>query len=107
MIIDILFKGVSCQFVYDGVIVIVIGISKGVGMIKLNMVIMFGYIVIDVKVVQGVLQDLLCDVVNKFFNCIIIDGDIFINDCCMLIVIGCVVLLEVIQVSGVLFVVLK
>lgn len=35
----------------DGYMVMLMGISKGVGMIKLNMVMMFGFFVFDVNVV--------------------------------------------------------
>lgn len=55
MIIDIWVKGVFVQVNLQGKVVIIIGILKGVGMIKLNMVIMLGYVVIDVVIVLDLL----------------------------------------------------
>lgn len=100
-------KGASRQFVHEGVIVTVTGISKGAGMIKPNMATMLGYIATDAKVSQGVLQDLLRDAANKSFNRITIDGDTSTNDCCILVATGQAKLAEVTQASGALFAELK
>lgn len=53
------------------------------------------------------LQDLLRDAINKFFNRIAIDGDTSTNDCCMLIATGRAAPPGVTQADGVLFVALK
>ncbi|MDO9320373.1 MAG: bifunctional glutamate N-acetyltransferase/amino-acid acetyltransferase ArgJ [Pseudomonas sp.] len=107
MTTDTLPKGASRQFVEDGVIITVTGISKGAGMIRPNMATMLGYIATDAKVAPAVLQDLLSDAANKSFNRITIDGDTSTNDCCMLIATGQANLPEVTESRGTLFAALK
>ena len=64
------------------------GISKGAGMIKPNMATMLGYLALDAKVAQPVLDVLVKQVADQSFNCITIDGDTSTNDSFMLIATG-------------------
>ena len=64
------------------------GISKGAGMIKPNMATMLGYLAIDAKVAQPVLDELVKHAADHSFNCITIDGDTSTNDSFMLIASG-------------------
>jgi glutamate N-acetyltransferase / amino-acid N-acetyltransferase len=64
------------------------GISKGAGMIKPNMATMLGYLAIDAKVSQDVLNELVKHAADHSFNCITIDGDTSTNDSFMLIATG-------------------
>jgi glutamate N-acetyltransferase/amino-acid N-acetyltransferase len=64
------------------------GISKGAGMIKPNMATMLGYLALDAKVAQPVLDTLVKQVADQSFNCITIDGDTSTNDSFMLIATG-------------------
>ena len=64
------------------------GISKGAGMIKPNMATMLGYLAIDAKVSQDVLEELVLHAADQSFNCITIDGDTSTNDSFMLIATG-------------------
>ncbi|MFZ6848509.1 bifunctional glutamate N-acetyltransferase/amino-acid acetyltransferase ArgJ [Undibacterium sp. RuRC25W] len=64
------------------------GISKGAGMIKPNMATMLGYLALDAKVAQPVLDHLIKQAADKSFNCITIDGDTSTNDSFMLIATG-------------------
>ncbi|MRW83454.1 bifunctional glutamate N-acetyltransferase/amino-acid acetyltransferase ArgJ [Pseudoduganella sp. FT26W] len=64
------------------------GISKGAGMIKPNMATMLGYLALDAKVAQPVLEQLVKHAANHSFNCITIDGDTSTNDSFMLIATG-------------------
>jgi glutamate N-acetyltransferase/amino-acid N-acetyltransferase len=64
------------------------GISKGAGMIKPNMATMLGYLALDAKVAQPVLDQLVKHAANQSFNCITIDGDTSTNDSFMLIATG-------------------
>ncbi|QJD99209.1 bifunctional glutamate N-acetyltransferase/amino-acid acetyltransferase ArgJ [Massilia forsythiae] len=56
------------------------GISKGAGMIKPNMATMLGYLAIDAKVAQPVLDELVRYAADRSFNAITIDGDTSTND---------------------------
>jgi glutamate N-acetyltransferase/amino-acid N-acetyltransferase len=64
------------------------GISKGAGMIKPNMATMLGYLALDAKVAQPVLDELVKHAANHSFNCITIDGDTSTNDSFMLVATG-------------------
>ena len=64
------------------------GISKGAGMIKPNMATMLGYLAMDAKVAQPVLDHMIKQAADKSFNCITIDGDTSTNDSFMLIATG-------------------
>ena len=64
------------------------GISKGAGMIKPNMATMLGYLALDAKVAQPVLDHLIKQAADKSFNCITIDGDTSTNDSFILMATG-------------------
>ena len=64
------------------------GISKGAGMIKPNMATMLGFLAMDAKVAQPVLDRLVKQAADQSFNCITIDGDTSTNDSFMLIATG-------------------
>ena len=68
--------------------VIMTGISKGAGMIRPNMATMLGFLAIDAKVAQPVLDHLVRQTADQSFNCITIDGDTSTNDSFMLIATG-------------------
>jgi glutamate N-acetyltransferase/amino-acid N-acetyltransferase len=57
-------------------------------MIKPNMATMLGYLALDAKVAQPVLDELVKHAANHSFNCITIDGDTSTNDSFMLIATG-------------------
>lgn len=85
---DTRIKGASTQFVYQGQVVTVTGISKGSGMIKPNMATMLGYVATDADIAPGLLQRLLIDATNCSFNRITVDSDTSTNDSCMLVATG-------------------
>ena len=64
------------------------GISKGAGMIMPNMATMLGFVAMDAKVNQSVLDAMIKHVADQSFNCISIDGDTSTNDSFMLIATG-------------------
>jgi glutamate N-acetyltransferase/amino-acid N-acetyltransferase len=64
------------------------GISKGAGMIRPNMATMLGYLAIDAKVAQPVLDELVRHAADHSFNCITIDGDTSTNDSFILMATG-------------------
>ena len=69
-------------------LVTITGISKGAGMIMPNMATMLGFIAMDAKVAQPVLDVMVRQVSDRSFNCISIDGDTSTNDSFMLIATG-------------------
>ncbi|MFZ6674940.1 bifunctional glutamate N-acetyltransferase/amino-acid acetyltransferase ArgJ [Undibacterium sp. Xuan67W] len=81
-------KAASATVVINGQTVTLTGISKGAGMIKPNMATMLGYLALDAKVAQPVLDHLVKQAADKSFNCITIDGDTSTNDSFMLIATG-------------------
>lgn len=80
LIIDIFVKEGFMDFDLNGMIINIVGIFKGFGMIYFNMVIMFGFIVCDLAIEFKLLNKVVKECVDLFFNMIIVDGDIFIND---------------------------
>ena len=72
----------------NGMAVTLTGISKGAGMIRPNMATMLGFVAMDAKVAQPVLDHLVKQAADKSFNCITIDGDTSTNDSFMLIATG-------------------
>jgi len=82
-------KGVSRQFVSDGVTITVTGIAKGSGMIRPDMATMLAYIATDMAVSPAVLQSCLDRAVALSFNSITVDGDTSTNDACILLASGC------------------
>ncbi|MCU6432329.1 bifunctional glutamate N-acetyltransferase/amino-acid acetyltransferase ArgJ [Undibacterium sp. Jales W-56] len=81
-------KAASATVSINGRTVTMTGISKGAGMIKPNMATMLGYLALDAKVAQPVLDHLVKQAADKSFNCITIDGDTSTNDSFMLIATG-------------------
>lgn len=81
-------KAASSTVVINGIPVTLTGISKGAGMIKPNMATMLGFVAMDAKVSQTVLDHLVKQVADQSFNCITIDGDTSTNDSFMLIATG-------------------
>lgn len=80
LIIDIFVKEGFMDFDLNGIIINIVGIFKGLGMIYFNMVIMFGFIVCDLAIEFKLLNKVVKECVDLFFNMIMVDGDIFIND---------------------------
>ncbi|MDO8177521.1 MAG: bifunctional glutamate N-acetyltransferase/amino-acid acetyltransferase ArgJ [Undibacterium sp.] len=81
-------KAASASIVINGVTVTMTGISKGAGMIKPNMATMLGFVAMDAKVSQAVLDHMVKRAADKSFNCITIDGDTSTNDSFMMIATG-------------------
>jgi glutamate N-acetyltransferase/amino-acid N-acetyltransferase len=81
-------KAASRSLKINGKPVNLTGISKGAGMIKPNMATMLGFVAIDAKVAQPVLDHLIKAAADQSFNCITIDGDTSTNDSFMLIATG-------------------
>ena len=81
-------KAASLTTHIGGIEVTMTGISKGAGMIKPNMATMLGYLAIDAKVAQPVLDELVKYAADRSFNSITIDGDTSTNDSFMLIATG-------------------
>jgi glutamate N-acetyltransferase/amino-acid N-acetyltransferase len=81
-------KAASRTVTIGGHTVTMTGISKGAGMIRPNMATMLGYLAIDAKVAQPVLDELVRHAADHSFNCITIDGDTSTNDSFMLIATG-------------------
>ncbi|ABR89093.1 arginine biosynthesis bifunctional protein [Janthinobacterium sp. Marseille] len=81
-------KAASRQVSINGQTITLTGISKGAGMIKPNMATMLGFMAMDAKVAQPVLDHLTKEVANRSFNCITIDGDTSTNDSFIVIATG-------------------
>lgn len=81
-------KAASRTVTINGVAITLTGISKGAGMIKPNMATMLGFLAMDAKVAQPVLEHLVKEVADRSFNCITIDGDTSTNDSFMLVATG-------------------
>jgi glutamate N-acetyltransferase/amino-acid N-acetyltransferase len=81
-------KAASRRLTIAGKSVTLSGISKGAGMIKPNMATMLGFLAIDAKVAQPVLEQMVRQAADRSFNCITIDGDTSTNDSFMLIATG-------------------
>lgn len=81
-------KAASRQITINGHTITMTGISKGAGMIMPNMATMLGFLAMDAKVAQPVLNQLVKHAANHSFNCISVDGDTSTNDAFMLIATG-------------------
>ncbi len=73
-------KAASRTVTIAGKTVTLTGISKGSGMIRPNMATMLGFLALDAKVAQPVLNKLVKEVADRSFNCITVDGDTSTND---------------------------
>lgn len=81
-------KAASRTVMIGGRRVTLSGISKGAGMIKPNMATMLGFVALDAKVAQPVLEHLVKEAADRSFNCITIDGDTSTNDSFILMATG-------------------
>jgi glutamate N-acetyltransferase/amino-acid N-acetyltransferase len=81
-------KAASLTTGIGGHMVTMTGISKGAGMIKPNMATMLGYLALDAKVAQPVLDELVKYAADRSFNSITIDGDTSTNDSFILVATG-------------------
>jgi glutamate N-acetyltransferase/amino-acid N-acetyltransferase len=81
-------KAASRTVSIGGHTVTMTGISKGAGMIKPNMATMLGYLAIDAKVAQPVLDELVKHAADHSFNSITIDGDTSTNDSFIIVATG-------------------
>lgn len=81
-------KAASRTVAIGGHTVTMTGISKGAGMIKPNMATMLGYLAIDAKVAQPVLDELVKHAADHSFNSITIDGDTSTNDSFIIVATG-------------------
>lgn len=73
-------KTISTQVIVDGKVVTISGFCKGSGMIHPMMATMLGFIMTDVQIKDGLLQELLSTQVDSTFNQITVDGDTSTND---------------------------
>ena len=81
-------KAASRTVSIGGHTVTMTGISKGAGMIKPNMATMLGYLALDAKVAQPVLDELVRHAADHSFNAITIDGDTSTNDSFIVVATG-------------------
>jgi glutamate N-acetyltransferase/amino-acid N-acetyltransferase len=81
-------KAASRSVTIGGHTVTMTGISKGAGMIKPNMATMLGYLAIDARVAQPVLDILVKHAADHSFNSITIDGDTSTNDSFIVVATG-------------------
>ncbi|MGH8852822.1 MAG: bifunctional glutamate N-acetyltransferase/amino-acid acetyltransferase ArgJ [Telluria sp.] len=81
-------KAASTTVTIGGHSVTMTGISKGAGMIKPNMATMLGYLALDAKVAQPVLDGLVKHAADHSFNSITIDGDTSTNDSFIIVATG-------------------
>ncbi|NNG25395.1 bifunctional glutamate N-acetyltransferase/amino-acid acetyltransferase ArgJ [Telluria aromaticivorans] len=81
-------KAASSTVTIGGHAVTMTGISKGAGMIKPNMATMLGYLAIDARVAQPVLDQLVKHAADHSFNSITIDGDTSTNDSFIIVATG-------------------
>ena len=81
-------KAASRTVTIGGHTVVMTGISKGAGMIKPNMATMLGYLAIDARVAQPVLDELVKHAADHSFNSITIDGDTSTNDSFIIVATG-------------------
>ena len=80
MTTDTVAKAVSRRVKIGGHSVTITGIAKGAGMIRPDMATMLGFIAMDCRVPQPLLQALTQEVADASFNRITVDGDTSTND---------------------------
>jgi glutamate N-acetyltransferase/amino-acid N-acetyltransferase len=88
MTTDLVPKTVSTTVALSKGTVRLTGICKGSGMIHPNMATMLGYFLTDLKLTEGVAQELLTKANEVSFNMISVDGDSSTNDCAFLMASG-------------------
>jgi len=80
MTTDTVAKAVSRRVKIGGHSVTITGIAKGAGMIRPDMATMLGFVAMDCRVPQPLLQALTQEVADASFNRITVDGDTSTND---------------------------
>jgi glutamate N-acetyltransferase / amino-acid N-acetyltransferase len=80
MTTDTVPKAFGAQFMLDGKLISITGVSKGAGMIRPNMATMLGFIATDANISQGVMQQLALELAEGSFNRVTVDGDTSTND---------------------------
>ena len=80
MTTDTVPKAFGAQFMLEGKLVSITGVSKGAGMIRPNMATMLGFIATDANINQGVMQQLALELAEGSFNRVTVDGDTSTND---------------------------
>lgn len=73
-------KGSGGQFELDEHQISIAGIAKGSGMIEPDMATMLGFIVTDIDISKGLLQQCLSELVTDSFNSITVDSDTSTSD---------------------------
>ncbi|MFZ7112432.1 MAG: bifunctional glutamate N-acetyltransferase/amino-acid acetyltransferase ArgJ [Desulfatiglandales bacterium] len=66
----------------------ILGMAKGAGMIMPNMATMLCFILTDIRIEAGLLQETLSEAVETTFNRITVDGDTSTNDCVLVMANG-------------------
>ncbi len=95
MTTDTIPKAVSRQIDLAGTRITITGIAKGAGMIHPNMATMLGYIAIDARIAQPLLQKMVAHAAQRSFNAITVDGDTSTNDSFVLIASGAAEMAEI------------
>ena len=95
MTTDTIPKAVSRQIDLAGTRITITGIAKGAGMIHPNMATMLGYIAIDARIAQPLLQKMVAQAAQRSFNAITVDGDTSTNDSFVLIASGAAEMAEI------------
>lgn len=80
MTTDTVPKAFGAQFMLEGKLLSITGVSKGAGMIRPNMATMLGFIATDANISQGVMQQLALELAEGSFNRVTVDGDTSTND---------------------------
>ncbi len=80
MTTDTYAKSVTVEVELEGKKVLLSGIAKGSGMIHPNMATMLSFITTDANITKAMLQEALCESVQKTYNMISVDGDTSTND---------------------------
>lgn len=81
-------KLASRHFEQAGQQLMVIGMTKGAGMIRPDMATLLAFIATDARVEQALLEQCLQQAVNPSFNSITVDGDTSTNDAALLMATG-------------------
>ena len=81
-------KVASAQIRLGDKVANIVGIAKGAGMIHPDMATMLVYLFTDISATPSVLQKCLCEVADKSFNNISVDGDTSTNDTALLLANG-------------------
>ncbi len=80
MTTDTAHKEIACETVIGGKTVKIGTMSKGSGMIHINMCTMLGFITTDCAISPKMLKKALSESVERTYNCVSVDGDTSTND---------------------------